>query len=206
MNSNLIIKDQSVAKVVTVLKYVTLTFNGDKQVIKRQIPGEITEKEKIDIKFVSQENVNNNYKILYNWLYNDIEAPLLVPNIDEDYYPNWCYMWVPVEAVLLYYNSSNYQTQEKDFIIRSTKPLYFKGETLDGNLVKNVSINRTIKTENENDFRVNLTFNIKDINVIPGSTKTFQVKLSIYKDHIFSKYLGYINISVKVTSTTGPGE
>ncbi len=207
MSNNLIINDENVAKIVTILKYVTLTFTGIVPVsISRQIPGEIMEKPFINIKSISEDSSFKYYNVLYNWLHESEEAPILVPSINEIYTPNWCNIKVSNFTLNICYDQYGGQHQDDSFYIYSDEPLYFKGETQEGNIVRNVSITNPILVESSGQYQMPLTFNINGVTVLPGSPKDFTVKISIYKDRICSKYLGYINILTKVTNTSGPGE
>lgn len=206
MSSNLILKDKNVAKVVNVLKYVTLTFNGDTTITKKQIPGEIMEKEFLNIKYKEDDIDFKYYDILYSWLHGDVEAPIIVPSVDETYTPKWCSIKATNSEVMLSYNEYGYQTQSNSFCIYSPEPLYFKGETLDGAITRNVTVTSPMLLESDGRYKIPLTFNVNGVEVIPGTPKTFKVKLSIFKDRIYSKYLGYIEISVRITNSSGPGE
>ncbi len=206
MSNNLIVNDKNVAKAVTVLKYVTLTFNADTPIIKRQIPGEIMEKEFLDIKHKSDVTGFKCYDILYNWLHGNEEAPIIVPNVDETYTPNLRSIKVTNSEVVLSYNEYGYQNQSNSFYIYSFDPLYFKGETLEGTITRNVTVASSVLLESDTTYKISLTFNINGVEVISGTPKTFTVKLSIFKDRMYSKYLGYIEIKVKIINTSGPGE
>lgn len=207
MSENLIINDSNVVKVVTILKYVTLTYNGISPiVINRQIPGEIMEKPLVDVQHVSVDSNFKYYKVLYSWLHGSEDSPILVPSINGTYTPNWCNIRVSNFTLIISYDQYGGQHQDDTFNVYSDEPLYFKGETLDGAITRNVSITNPILVESSGQYRMPLTVNINGVVVLPGAPRDFTVKVSIYKDRICSKYLGYINIATQVANTSGPGE
>lgn len=208
MNDNLIINDKNVARVLTVLKYVTLTFHGDLTVVKKQIPGEVINAPVVDAQKdpVSDYNENYNYYyLLYNWEKGGLPMSLLVPNIDTDYDAYWCSIKVPKSELQIVYSTYD-QTQVGSYVINSQKPLYIRGETMDGSILRNVTINNNMTVASDNSYNLNLAFNINGASVAAGTSKIFDVKLSFYKDRICTKFIGLIYINIKLFNSTGPGE
>lgn len=206
MNNNLIINDENVAKIVTILKYVTLTFNDNIPIVRKEVPGEIMDKPFIGIINNGTDTTFKYYKILYSWLHGTEDAPIIVPNNDEIYNPNWCNIKVSNYTLNIFYDQNGNQHQDSTFNVYSDEPLYFKGETQEGGVTRNVKIRGPILLESNNKYRMPLSFIVNGVVVSPGIPKNFTVKVSIYKDRICSKYLGYINVSVKIINTSGPGE
>ena len=205
MSDNLIINNKDVAKVVTILKYVTITFD-EISIVRKAIPGEVIDVPTVDVIKKSTSNDQTIYQLLYDWKSGNVSMPILAPNTDKTYTPSWCIIKVPNENVNLVFSSSGTQTQSSTYLINSEEPLYIKGETMDGSIKRNVTVDNSISIANNNTYNLSLTFNINGIAVGLGTQKTYTVKLSLYKDRICSKYIGYINIIIKVTSSVGPGE
>jgi len=104
MSNNLIINDTNVAKVLKILKYVTLTFNGiPSPVIDKQIPNDLINAPEVPAQGGSIISGLKNYTLLYNWKKqsDNSHMPILVPNIDTTYIPNWCTIKVPTNAVAI---------------------------------------------------------------------------------------------------------
>lgn len=207
MNDNLVINDSNVVKVVKVLKYVTLTFNGITPIVtSKQIPGDVIASPVVAAKQGIQSGSIIPYDLLYNWKNGDSIMPLLVPNIDVTYSPDWCQIKVPASTLQIVYSPSGTQTQVGSYLINSRDPLYLRGETMDGSIKRNVTIENSMTAAIGNTYNLNLIFNINGIVIQPGASKTFTVKISFYKDRICTKFLGYVNISVYVFNSSGPGE
>lgn len=200
MNNEIIINGQKAIKIVTVINYVNITF-GDYNT--KQIPGTTLEKPSIDIQLIESNKTYNYYKVLYSWKYLGLDAPLIVPNNDTVYEPNFINIEATKETINIMWDKYE-QNQNNSFYITSIYPLYFKGETMDGIIKKDVRIERVTIIEN-NKYKMTLNFHVNGITNLVSS-KEFNVMLSIYKDYSCTKYLGYINVKIKMYVTSGPGE
>lgn len=100
----------------------------------------------------------------------------------------------------------DHQIQDKNFYMYADYPLYFKGQTNDGAIEKNVRIESTVLLDENNKYKMLMKIYINGVLVIPGTPKDFTVKVKIYKDYSCEKYIGYINVNVTMIKTTGPGE
>ena len=205
MSNNLTINDKNIAKVITVLKYVNISFSETADSTK-QIPGTSLETPFIDVLSIGTDDDYKFYKLLYGWCHLGVDAPLLVPNVDTTYEANWCSIKATNSNITLTVDEYGHQFQSPSFYIISDEPLYFRGTTNDGAIQKDVKVNSVITNDEDNKYKMSLTIYINGVILTPGTPKNFVVKLLIYKDYSCSKYIGSININVTMIKPSGPGE
>lgn len=205
MGNNLTINDKNIAKVITVLKYVNISFSETADSTK-QIPGTSLETPFIDVLSIGTDDDYKFYKLLYGWSHLGVDAPLLVPNVDTTYEANWCNIKATNSNITLTVDEYGHQFQSPSFYIISDEPLYFRGTTNDGAIQKDVKVNSVITNDEDNKYKMSLTIYINGVILTPGTPKNFVVKLLIYKDYSCSKYIGSININVTMIKPSGPGE
>ena len=205
MGNNLTINDKNIAKVITVLKYVNISFSETADSTK-QIPGTSLETPFIDVLSIGTDDDYKFYKLLYGWSHLGVDAPLLVPNVDTTYEANWCSIKATNSNITLTVDEYGHQFQSPSFYIISDEPLYFRGTTNDGAIQKDVKVNSAITNDEDNKYKMSITIYINGIVLTPGTPKNFVVKLLTYKDYSCSKYIGSININVTMIKPSGPGE
>ena len=209
MSNEIKINGKMVAKVATVIKYVTINFVetiNNTTTSTNQIPGMVLEKPTLAVTSTGNDNQYKYYKVLYSWKHQGVDAPMLVPNTEATYTSNFCNMKATNSKITLTLDEYDHQIQDKNFYIHADYPLYFKGQTNDGAIEKNVIIESTVLLDENNKYKMLIKIYINGVLVIPGTPKDFTVKVKIYKDYSCEKYIGYINVNVTMIKTTGPGE
>ena len=205
MGNNLTINDKNIAKVITVLKYVNISFSETADSTK-QIPGTSLETPFIDVLSIGTDDDYKFYKLLYGWSHLGVDAPLLVPNVDTTYEANWCSIKATNSNITLTVDEYDHQFQSPSFYIISDEPLCFRGETYDNAVKKNVKIDSVVLLDSNNKYKMTVNTYINGVVLVAGTPKNFVVKLLIYKDYSCSKYIGSININVTMIKPSGPGE
>ena len=174
MGDNLIINDAKVKKVITVLKYVTLTFSGINPLQSlNAVPGEQIIPPFIGAQLGETLDTTIEYNLLYNWIYLDVPMPLLVPTKDATYEAEWCLIKVPKATLEIVCSSYGTQNQVGNYIINSEYPLYIRAETWEGSILRNVSVKNNINVAVDSTYNQYLTFDINGVSVIPGTQKNF---------------------------------
>lgn len=130
----------------------------------------------------------------------------MVPNVDTTYEANWCSIKATNSNITLTVDEYNHQFQSPSFYIISDEPLYFRGETYDNAVKKNVKIDSVVLLDSNNKYKMTVNTYINGVVLVAGTPKNFVVKLLIYKDYSCSKYIGSININVTMIKPSGPGE
>lgn len=201
--------NQTTLRIVTVVSYVNISFvfNQSQTEIISQIPGsEMIKPQVKDPVYDRTVNGIKYYNVLYDWKNNNVSIPLLVPNINSSYEADYIEIDIPNSQVIINYSEYGDQTMPSLFILNSDYPLYFKGSTVENGTTKDVYVNSACSLNANERYSHNMGFVVSNVDLEPGTQKTYSVDLKIYKDVIKSKYLGKINFSVKVVSTAGPGE
>lgn len=197
-------------KIVTIVKYVTITFNfpsGDFEIM-RLIPGsnfsdhlpikEMYLDDYIDHKFF--------YQAVYEWVSNNVPIPLLVPNTNKTYSADICNIEFPDSAAVINYSQTGEQVTASEYKVYSDFPLYFTGVTSEGGIGKEVFITTSCSINDNGRYQYKLHFYVSNAVVVPGTPKSYLTTISLFKDYICSKYLGEVQITINIVSSAGPGE
>ncbi|MCR5423064.1 MAG: hypothetical protein K6E74_05440 [Bacilli bacterium] len=170
-----------------------------------QTPGdELDEK-----KFITGPTISNSekhYRILYNWLHGQLTAPILVPKVNSNYTSQICELIVPDGTIMiLYFNGK--QLMDDFLLMNATYPLYFSAYYYKNGIACETNISSHIHFRSYmNKYEHDITLSINDPDYQEGATSNYTVYVRIYKDHLKTKKLGEIVLSVRMTSTIGPGE
>lgn len=200
---------QNTLRIVTVVSFVNISFvfNQSRTENISQIPGsEMIKPQVEDPVYDGIVNGRKYYNVLYDWKNNGVSIPLLVPNINSSYDADYKEIDIPNSQTIINYSEYGDQTMSSLFILNSDCPLYFKGSTVENGITKDVYVNSVCSLNANERYSHNMGFVVSNVDLDAGEQKTYSVDLKIYKDVIKSKYLGKINLSVKVVSTAGPGE
>lgn len=208
MSNNIYINNSSVIKVVNVINKVNIEYyvNGILKYDTYQSPGDLLTNYN-EIEFVGSVGSNKKYNIIYSWKNGNVDMPLLVPEYYEAYSANVCELLVPADDILILYEDGEQFMDDNEFTMNSQEPLYFSAYTLTDGSIKKVSINSIISySQSTNIYEHTASFFINNPIYQGGAPKTYEVVLKIYKDHLKTKYLGSINLSIILSDTFGPGE
>ena len=176
------------------LKYDTNQTPGDELDEKKFITGPTT------------SNSEKHYRILYNWLHGQLTAPILVPKVNSNYTSQICELSVPNTIIILIYNNGE-QSMNDSFVMKATYPLYFSAYYYKNSVSYETNINSIIHFRSyTNKYEHDITLSINDSDYQEGTTSNYSVCVRIYKDHLKTKYLGEIELRVRMTSTICPGE
>ena len=196
-------------KIVTIVKYVTITFNfpsGDYETM-RLIPGS-NFSDYLPIKELYLEDHSDHkyfYHAIYEWVNNNVPIPLLVPNTNKTYIAEVCNIEFPDTAAVINYSQNGEQAMANEYKVYSYSPLYFTGITSEGGIDKEVFITVDCRLSGGR-YEYNLQFYVSNAIIVPGTPKSYLTTISLFKDYICSKYLGEVQITINIVSSAGPGE
>ena len=206
----MIINNRNVRDVLVIVKYAKISFTynfiSPVTVENNLIVGEALTPPLLSPLETYEETGRIDYYVIYDWLNNGDSIPLLVPNSDTNYTASYCNFDIPDSTTIIMVDGQGNQSLVNDYILKSEKPLYFTGSTIDSTITKEVSISFIRTMDNNGKYVHNLSFYVNNANVPSGGEKQFTVDMKIYKDMICSKYLGTISFNIKLVSTVGPGE
>lgn len=83
--NNIILNNQNVKKVETILNYVNITFLEASNYNSLQLPGTILKKPFLDVVNISNNTNYKNYKALYSWKHNYLGDVILISGRGNKY-------------------------------------------------------------------------------------------------------------------------
>lgn len=198
----------NISQIIKIIKYVDINFNVNNDTYRSyhlvsNTLLDVPVKEPIYLGII---NSKKNYNVTYDWIHNNVSYPLLVPSIDTTYQALLIPLTIPNEQARIVCDSYNHQSMGQTYILLFDYPLYFKATTIEDLIEKEVLVDVVYTINQDNTYNHELSFNISDVNIIPGTPKDYVINLELYKDLLKTKYIGTIQIEAQISSTVIPGD
>lgn len=208
--NNINTTNPDIARVVTIVRYVDINFNVNNVLYESHhlIPNTLLETPIHEPIYLGISNSKKRYNVIYDWTYNNVSYPILVPDINTTYQASLILLTIPDEQAHILCDSYGKQRMGSFYNLTFTYPLYFKATTIeiDSDIEKEVLVDPTYVVNQDNTYTHQMNFVITDPILIPGIPKNYTITLELYKDLLKTKYIGSITLSANISSTITPGD